>query len=107
MKRVQNVLGFLGVTRNYRGYQRIAFAISLVLQNENRLCSVCTEVYQRTAEEFMCTKCAAERAMRTVVQKVWDSNRDSLNRIAGYQLKYKPTVSEFLAIVYNYIKCRE
>ena len=101
---VQDILEELGVTRAYKGYRHTAYALELVLENENRLEAVTEEVYQETARHFHCHWTAVERNIRTVIQRVWRINPTLLQKMARCSLTEAPTIRNFLSIVMAYIQ---
>lgn len=104
MINVQDTLNTLGITHNYRGYRRVVSALVLVFQDEDRFDAIIRDVYQKVAQEYNCDWSAVERALRTIVRRAWKTNQEFLIKIAGYPLTEPPPVSEFIAILYNYIK---
>ena len=82
----------------------IAIALTLALEDEDRLNSITREIYAETAKQLGSTPSAVEKNLRTVVMRAWDINRADLERMAGYRLEAMPSVSEFLDILFNYIQ---
>lgn len=101
--KIQKVLNALGITHNYLGYYQAAYAIGLVLEDENRLLNVGKEIYQRIAGLDGCTFSAVERNLRTVSQRAWEINRKLLSEMAGYPLTRSPKPSEFIEHVATYL----
>ena len=103
MTTIEDTLRALGITRNYRGYPHIAYALELAVEDENRLRSVTKEIYFATAQHFHCRWTSVEHNIRTIVHRVWRINRPMLEEIAGFHLDGTPTVGEFLDIIAGYI----
>ena len=104
MQIIDDTLQALGITRNYKGYPHIAFAIELAVEDEERLRSVTKEIYFVTAKHFHCHWTSVERNIRTVIQRAWQINPTLLDEMAGFRLAATPTVGEFLGITTAYIQ---
>ena len=102
---IQEALRPFGSLRCYRGMKQTMTAISLALENEDRLNAVIKEIYIPTALIHNTSASAVERNIRTVVQHALQVNPGYLTRIAGYPLNGAPSVSEFLAIMVSYLQC--
>ncbi len=101
---IQIILRRLGVCTTYKGYKATVLAITLALEDEDRLSSVTREIYAEVASRMNAKQSAIEKNMRTVVRRAWKINRADLERMAGYKLECMPSVSEFLDILFNYIQ---
>ena len=101
---IERALRRLGITGNYRGYRQLAMALALVLEDEDRLYSIQREVYQVVAAELHCNPDTIERNIRTVLQRVWKTNRAQLNLFAGFDLIEPPKPAEFIDIIANRIR---
>ena len=101
---IQIILRRLGVCTTYKGYKALVLAITLALEDENRLNSITREIYNEVAHQLDSTPSAIEKNLRTVVQRAWRMNPKDLEKMAGYKLEYMPSVSEFLDILFNYIQ---
>lgn len=93
----------LGITRNYRGYKQLFIAVELALEDEDRLLNVQEEIFRPTAEILHCNILTIERNIRTVINRVWGTNSRLLQNYARYNLKFKPTVTEFIEIIVNHV----
>ena len=101
---VPDALRSLGITNRYRGYRCVITDITLVLENEERMRSVVSDVYRETAAVCGCSWYAVERNIRTVVHRAWLVNPQRLSKMAGYPLDGPPTASEFIDILASYIR---
>ena len=52
MDDINNILRDLSIGKNYKGHREIAYAIQLLLEDEDRLCAVVKEVYIPVAKHF-------------------------------------------------------
>ena len=91
----------LGITMRYKGYSQTVFAVEIALAAPESLTLVSKMLYPEVGKHFGVSWRVAERNIRTVVDVVWVLNPESLSRIAGYQLKRKPTASDFISIMVN------
>lgn len=96
----------LGVTANYRGYRQLCFALELVVEDEDRLLNIKHEVYVPIAEILHCNYKTIERNIRTVIDRVWRTNRARLFEVAGFSMEKQPTACEFIDYVANHIRCQ-
>ena len=103
MTYIQDILRPLGITKCYKGFYHVCFAIQLAVTDEFRLDSVIKDIYMVTASHFDCNWKAVERNIRTVVARAWVVNPDLLSQMAGYPLNGTPSASEFIEIVSSYI----
>lgn len=101
--RITVVLRQLGVYRNYKGYNRLMYALYLVSENESRLEAVVKEVYMPVAEKCHCTWGAVERCLRETIYRVWIANYNELCEISAVKLSRPPTPAELLDIISSYL----
>ncbi len=101
---IQIILRRLGICTTYKGYKATVLALTLALEDENRLNSITREIYTEVAKRLGSTPSAIEKNLRTVVQRAWRMNPGDLEKMAGYHLEFMPSVSEFLDILFNYIQ---
>ena len=97
--KISIVLRQLGLFRNYKGYNRLIYAVYLVLENESRLEAVVKEVYMPVAEKYRCSWCAVERCLRESISRIWITNYEKLCELSNAQLKRPPTPAELLDII--------
>ena len=97
--KISIVLRQLGLFRNYKGYNRLIYAVYLVLENESRLEAVVKEVYMPVAEKYRCSWCAVERCLRESINRIWITNYEKLCELSNAQLKRPPTPAELLDII--------
>lgn len=71
MDDINNILRDLSIGKNYKGHREIAYAIQLLLEDEDRLCAVVKEVYIPVAKHFNVEWNAVERNLRTAISRVW------------------------------------
>lgn len=99
------VLYKLGVRPNLGGYRYLTYGIQLVEEKPERLQYVTKELYPEIARQYNTNWMSVERAIRTAITSCWKrGNRELLDEMVGYRLEDKPTASEFIAIVAEYIR---
>lgn len=100
---IEDILRSFGINRCYKGFDHVAYAILLAVNNCGCLTAVTREIYMETASHFGCEWPAIERNIRTVVGRAWKLNPTLLSQMAGYSLTRMPTASEFIEIIASYI----
>ena len=103
IERINVILRRLGIYRNYKGYNRLKYAIYLVGINESRLEAVLKEVYMPVAERYHCTWGAVERCLRETIYRIWITNYNELCEIAAVKLNRPPTPAELLDILATHL----
>lgn len=94
----------MGVPNSYTGVKQAAYAVDFAMKNPESLTLVTKRLYPVVARCDHTTATSVERNIRTIVQIIWENNPASLNAIAGYELKRKPTTSQFIAILVDYLQ---
>lgn len=94
----------MGVPNSYTGVKQTAYAVDLALKSPESLTLVTKRLYPAVANRAHTTPSSVERNIRTIVQIIWEDNPTALNAIAGYELKRKPTTSQFIAILVDYLQ---
>ena len=103
MKEVYGIIRRLGVTSKYKGYYFLAEAINMVMEKKDEQMRITKDIYPGLARKFKSTPSNIEHDIRTVVSICWKTNKNSLDEIAGYPLKFKPTNSKFIDMVAYYL----
>ncbi len=88
---IQIILRRLGICTTYKGYKATVLALTLALEDENRLNSITREIYTEVAKRLGSTPSAIEKNLRTVVQRAWRMNPGDLEKMAGYHLEFTPS----------------
>ena len=91
MTHIYDLLYSLGVTANYTGFFHMAYAVSLCVEQPDRLLLV-TKQYNTNWK-------AVERNIRTVSCIIWQENRSLLEELAHRHLEHKPRNAQILAIL--------
>lgn len=98
-KQITIMLRSLGITHSYLGYRRIVLAVTLALDNPDRLEAVIKEIYRPVAAACGCRWTAVERTLRTLSHRAWQVNPRLLSQMAGYPLRRAPSAAQFLEIL--------
>lgn len=89
----------------YAGYNYLAYAIVLTLENQDYLRKVTKSLYVVVGDRYGVTNRNVEAAMRTLITSYWNQNEDRiLSRLLGYPIFDKPTASEFVSILSDFLR---
>ena len=106
-----NCLKNLGMPANLSGYTYTKTAVQLVRQNPELIRAITKELYPMIAETHNTTPTRVERAIRHAVEVTWwQGNIDFQKELFGYTIsadKGKPTNSEFIATIVEYINLQK
>ncbi len=97
--KVWNLLYQLGVTANYTGFFHTAYAVSLCLEQPERLLLVTKWLYPEVAKQYRTNWKAVERNIRTVSCIIWREGRPLLEELARRPLAQKPRTTQLLSIL--------
>ncbi len=99
---IYKLLIYLGLSMNYVGFRLCGYAIYLVVQEPERILSICKRLYPDVAQRYDTTWRNVERNIRAAADRVWKTNPTLLSRVAGYPLDKKPTAAQFISILSFY-----
>lgn len=99
--KIREVLLRARISKAYKGYSFLEYAIHLVIEDESRLCHIYNEVYVPVAEHFGVTPIAVEKNLRTLRDAFWQNYgyeffKEQCNVIL-YSRPYPREVIEILA----------
>lgn len=104
MQKTRQLLHDLGIHTTILGFHYLDYGLTLCQQNERYLLSVYTCLYADIARHYDVSPGSVEHCIRTAVATCWNAgNRQLLLKLAGYELSGRPTSSEFIAILYEYL----
>ena len=103
MKEVYGIIRKLGLTSKYKGYYYLAEAVNMVMEQKDGNIKITKDIYPNLSKKFKSTPSNIERDMRTVISACWKMNKPGFDEIAGYELKFKPTNSEFIDMIAYYL----
>lgn len=105
---ITQALKELGIPANLKGYRYIEYAVESLMDDIEY---PITKLYKDVATKFNTKPTRAERAIRHAIELGWGrANTDFSKKMFGYSVdsnKGKPTNSEFLATVADYILMTE
>ena len=98
----------LGLHATQKGYLYLVDSIQMALEDERNLIMFTKTIFHKIAQKYDTDPGNVERNIRTLVDQCWNSpHREELLKIAPYRLDKKPTVGEFIDILYWHIKLME
>lgn len=102
---VEQALRRLKIPTKLDGLAYLTFAIAETIQKPENVRYITKELYPTVAKRHNTSASCVERGMRTAIQAAWKrGGRETLDEMAGYHLIERPTNSEFIALVANYIR---
>lgn len=105
METTFHLLRTIGMRSTYSGYNYLAYSIVLVLENPEYLRNVTRNLYRIVGERYGVTNLCVEAALRTLITNYWNQNENKiLGPILGYPLFCKPTSSELISILSDYLR---
>ena len=99
MKKVYELIRRLGANSKYKGYFFVAEAVKISMGYQYKPLRITKDIYPYLARKYRSTPTNIEHDIRTMVNVCWEGNKKLLDEIAGYPLEYKPTNSEFIAMI--------
>ena len=99
MKKVYGLIRRLGANSKYKGYFFVAEAVKISMGDQCKPLRITKDIYPCLARKYRSTPTNIEHDIRTMVNVCWEGNKKLLDEIAGYPLEYKPTNSEFIAMI--------
>ena len=104
---ITNIIKELGMPANLSGYHYIRDAITMVINDIDTIKSITKVIYPNVAKLHNTTASRVERGIRHAIEMGWErANEDLIMKLFGYSLsadRRKPTNSEFIATVADYI----
>ncbi len=100
----RQIIRGLGIKKLYRGSEYIASSICFIAENEKSFTPITKILYPAIAKKYKTSPGCVEHAIRDAIELIWacEFNEDLRTLIFG-SLKKRPTNSEFLIMLYNYI----
>lgn len=103
MREVYRLIRQLGMTSKYKGYYYVAEAVMMSMELQDYPIKITKDIYPHLAKKFKSTPVNIEHDIRTVINVCWTANKETLDRVAGYSLRYRPTNSEFVDMLAYYL----
>lgn len=103
MRKIYFTIRKMGITAKYKGYHYVAEAVQVLMDNPDSSVRITKDVYPILARKFRVSPENIEHNIRTVVAVCWNNNKTALDHVAGYELLYKPTNSDFIDMLAFYL----
>ena len=97
----------LGISPHYKGFFHTAYAVSLCMEQQDRLLLVTKWLYPDVAKKYGTNWKAAERNIRTASAIAWKRNRPLLESLAERHLDRRLCSAEFLALLFHTVLFNE
>lgn len=105
MEDTKRLLKDAKISKSYKGYRYLLYAIQLVEEKEERLCNIREEVYQKIADIYQVNYQNVEKDIRTVRDHFWNNNgKQFLESITGSTIDDKPYPKELIEYFVEYLK---
>ncbi len=109
-KTISDFMLELGIPAHLRGYQFLRSAVGMCVEDMELVGSVTKLLYPDLAKMYQTTDTKIERAIRNAIEVSWErGNSDLFEELFGYSntLEYtRPTNSEYIAVVADYIRLK-
>ena len=90
---------------SYAGFKYLGCAVALVYENQEYLRNVTKQLYVLVGKKYGVSNIFVEGAIRTLITSYWNQNEDKiLAPFLGYPLFEKPTASEFISILADFLR---
>lgn len=103
---ISKLLNRMGITASIKGYHFIIKGVMMVIENREAILSITKGLYPDIAKEYNTTAGKVERAMRHAIETAWKrTGKEIFYEMAGYYPMVKPTNSQFIATMSEYLRC--
>lgn len=104
MNKLQSLPTLLNLRKKYKGICFLTASLEMAMENEDLLLFPGQTLFPLVADHYHVNLCCIERDIRTVIDHCWqEDSRQALQALTPYPLSQKPTVCEFLDILYWYL----
>lgn len=97
----RDLLFRLGVSAKYKGFSHATYAVTLCIEQEERLLLVTKLLYPDIAKRYKTNWKAVERNIRTVSTVAWKRNRILLEALAQRSLDECLCATEFVNVLFH------
>ena len=108
---INNIVRSLGLKAHNKGYRYIQDAIFMIVEDGTMINKITKKLYPTIARTYSTTPSKVERAIRHSIEILWQTGDFSIiNKVFGREVNLcekKPTNSEFLATLADYIVIRQ
>ena len=99
--RINDVLRYVGITRNMNAYIILSQALTLIAEDEDRLRAVEKEIYTPIADKKLYEPKAVQSTIRRASKVAWDLCPERVQELAGYPPNGRPSAVTMLELLYN------
>ena len=108
---VLNILRELEMGRIYSGNEYVANCVQYIAEHEDNYAPITKILYVEVAKQVNSSHNCVEKGIRNVIRAIWDYKGEEqvllIKEIFGqYSEEHKPSNSQFLLSLYDYIKYR-
>lgn len=97
--RIRSLLDYIGVPSHLKGYDYIAYAMAIILDDLTAINAMKKQVYTKISRRFNTTPVRVERVIRNAIELTWNRGKlEILEKLFGFDdngSKSKPSNSEF------------
>lgn len=108
---ITNLLHEVGIPAHIKGYTYLRTGILQTFHNPDYIGRITKLLYPEIAKRYKTTGSRVERAIRHAIEVAWTrGNIDTIDEIFGYTIsasKAKPTNSEFIAMMADYLSIQQ
>ena len=105
MSVIYDMLRYVGVGPQYRGYRYLSVAVELVIQHGGDDVQVTKAIYPAIAQRYNTTGDCVERDIRTAIRRAWESGgQEPLSTLAGHPLEQRPTNRQFICLLADQLR---
>ena len=103
-RQLKQTLRRLGITKPSKGYYAVILAVKLAMEEPLRLSYIFKEIYVDAAHSQRTSPFCIERNIRTLIEQIWQKgDHEYLDEVFKKPLEKKPTNTEFIAALANYL----
>lgn len=107
MKNIELLLKKAKYSRRYEGYKELSYCLELILEDENRLCSM-MKLYEEIGRKYGVSWNSVEKNIRTVNENAWSrGGKEFINEISRESYSVTPQTGELLEIFLDYLRKNE
>ena len=110
-KKITKIMHTVGIPAHLKGYHYIREAIEMTILDPTLIGQITKNLYPEIAKKFNSSTSKVERAIRHAIEIGWNrGNPKVVDEIFGYTIhvdKSKPTNSEFIAMIADYLSLEE
>ena len=101
----ENLLRRLGFSGKLRGFRYLTSAIAQTAIDPDRIFLITKVLYPDIAKQYHSTASKVERTIRHSIRRFWEhEGREALEQVAHIHLTQRPTNSELIDLLANYIR---